>query len=185
MANEQDARFKKCEQRIQDALADLLARKPLTEIGVSELAREASVSRATFYAHYDNVGDVFGRLVQEALANVLTFGERFSCDGAGCKGAGKLPYCERVRAQGRLAGVIGDPQFFSTMMGLSQDDPEAGADAADLHLSRHAMRVVRLFQMSGCHAVATSGLAGRDDWERTRAIVDRFIEAGMEAVRGM
>ena len=47
------------------------------------------------------------------------------------------------------------------------------------------MRALRLFQMSGCHAVATSELAERSDWERIRRIIDAFIEGGLRAVEGM
>lgn len=180
-----DARFEKTEQRIQSALAELLMHKSLTDVGVSELAREAQVSRATFYAHYDNVGDVFAQLVQEVMGDVLTFDERFSCDGGACQRQSKPPYCERVRQHGRLSGAIGDPQFFSAMMALAWEDSDAAADAQAAGISKNAMRAVRLFQMSGCHTVATSEFAKQADWEQTRAVIDAFIEGGMKAIRGL
>lgn len=74
MANTEDTRFRNCGRRIRDALADLLQTKSLTDISVSELSRKAKVSRATFYVHYDNVGDVFDELVGEVMDNVLSFG---------------------------------------------------------------------------------------------------------------
>lgn len=184
MANASDARFRKSEQRLQEALARMLVRKPLAEIGVSELAREADVSRATFYMHYDNVGDVFEQLVADMMANVRSFGERF-CVGGACGGSARPRYCERLRMQDELSGVTRDPGFSRAVLARLRDDPDMAADAADVGVSARALYAVRLFQMSGCHAVATSELAERGDWEQTRAVIDAFIEGGMNAIRGM
>ena len=60
-----DSRNKRTEQQIANALLHLLEKKPFEAVSVSELAREANVSRSTFYAHFDNVDDVFVRLVKE------------------------------------------------------------------------------------------------------------------------
>lgn len=183
MANMADARFQSCERRIRDALAELLRTKSLTDISVSELAREAHVSRATFYMHHDNVGDAYEELVREAMADVRTFDEQFSCGEAGCRGEGKLRYCERVRTEERFKGVVREARFFPSMMDLTWEDSESNATAKGI--DQAAMRALRLFQMSGCHAVATSELAERSDWERIRRIIDAFIEGGLRAVEGM
>lgn len=119
MANTEDARFRNCERRIRDALADLLQTKSLTDISVSELSRKAKVSRATFYVHYDNVGDVFDELVGEVMDNVLSFGERFSCENPGCAMHEKPRYCERVRSEEKLAGVVREARFFPSVMALA------------------------------------------------------------------
>ena len=59
----EDARYRKSEERIQNALAELLSAKSLVDVSVSELSRKANVSRATFYSHYNNVSDAFDQLV--------------------------------------------------------------------------------------------------------------------------
>ena len=69
------------------------------------------------------------------------------------------------------------------MMYLTWEDSESNATAKGI--DQAAMRALRLFQMSGCHAVATSELAERSDWERIRRIIDAFIEGGLRAVEGM
>ena len=58
------------EQRIRDALLKLLANKPLADITVSELAREAHVSRSTFYEHFGNPDDVYDVLMAEISAEL-------------------------------------------------------------------------------------------------------------------
>ena len=183
MANILDARYAKCEQRIQDALLELLSAKPLTQISVSELAREAHVSRATFYAHYENVGDVFDQLVQQVMSNVQTFDERFSCDGGSCKNRSQSTYCEQIRSNDQWANVTQDPRFFSSMMGLPDESEPPCHDSANLGISKNALEALRLFQMSGCHAIATSKFAKQDDWPQIRDMIDAFIDGGLDAIR--
>lgn len=184
MANTEDTRFRNCGRRIRDALADLLQTKSLTDISVSELSRKAKVSRATFYVHYDNVGDVFDELVGEVMDDVLSFGERFSCDGSGCAMHEKPRYCERVRSEKKLAGVVREARFFPSVMALAWEDPDAKTDAVARGIDPVAMRAVRLFQMSGCHAIASSEFAQRDDWPHIRHVIDTFIEGGLRALEG-
>ncbi len=185
MTKVDDARFRKCEERIQNALGELLSTKSLSDVSVSELARKASVSRATFYAHYDNVGDVFNQLVVRALSDVRTFEERFQCDAEACRESNGVPYCERIRSRdGEPWGeIVRDARFFPSMMSLLSDTEPPAFDAASLNVSRRVAEALRLFQMSGCHTVATSEFAQGDYWPIVREVLDIFIEGGLEAVR--
>ena len=79
MSKVDDVRYRKSEERIQNALGELLSTKTLANVSVSELTRKANVSRATFYSHYDNVGDVFNQLVTRTLSDVRPFEDRFQC----------------------------------------------------------------------------------------------------------
>lgn len=135
--------IQKLRRRIRDALADLLQTKSLTDISVSELSRKAKISRATFYVHYDNVGDVFDELVGEVMDNVLSFGERFSCENPGCAMHEKPRYCERVRSEKKLAGVVREARFFPSVMALAWEDPDAKTDAATRGIDPVVMRVVQ------------------------------------------
>ena len=54
----EDARFERCGEAIRQALLRLLVGKRIEDVSMSELAREAGVSRSTLYAHYGNVLDV-------------------------------------------------------------------------------------------------------------------------------
>ena len=185
-AKASDTRYIRCEERIQKALLRLLASKSLTDIGVSELSREANVSRATFYSHYDNVGDVFDQLVQQALSDVQTFEERFSCEGKSCRNSNqsdRVTYCEQIRSKGEWSSVTKDPRFFHSMLSLMKSTEPLSYDSANLGIPRHASEALRLFQMSGCHAVATSKFAQQEDWPMIRELIDAFIEGGLNAIR--
>ena len=55
---------------INDALADLLAEKPLDKITVTDVATRADINRGTFYAHYRDIPDVVDNLIQEAFSTI-------------------------------------------------------------------------------------------------------------------
>lgn len=65
-----DLRVVKTKKAIYHALTHILKDKPLTDIKVSELCREASINRGTFYFHYEEVGDVFKEFFKEVIVDL-------------------------------------------------------------------------------------------------------------------
>lgn len=55
---------------INDALADLLAEKPLEKITVTDVVRRADINRGTFYAHYRDIPDVVDHLIQQTFSAI-------------------------------------------------------------------------------------------------------------------
>jgi AcrR family transcriptional regulator len=55
---------------LQTALVQLLDKKELSDISVSELARRAGVSRTAFYSNYQTVDDVLTELIDQKLEEV-------------------------------------------------------------------------------------------------------------------
>jgi AcrR family transcriptional regulator len=53
-----DPRAERSRHLLQQALLELAAERPLSEISVSEVAAAATINRATFYAHYRHLDDV-------------------------------------------------------------------------------------------------------------------------------
>lgn len=142
MSNVDDARYRKSEERIQNALGELLSTKTLADVSVSELTRKANVSRATFYSHYDNVGNVFDQLVTKTLSDVRPFEDRFQCNAEPCRESESIPYCERIRSRDDKpwGDVARDAQFFPSMMlALSNTEPPS-FDAVSLNVSKGVAR---------------------------------------------
>ena len=81
MIRETDTRDK-----LKNALTILLNEKSLNDISVSELTKEASINRGTFYLHYDDKMDLVDNLVEEIfeeLKEILTsekVGSKYSYD---------------------------------------------------------------------------------------------------------
>ncbi|WP_456265520.1 MULTISPECIES: TetR/AcrR family transcriptional regulator C-terminal domain-containing protein [unclassified Bacillus (in: firmicutes)] len=68
--NKNDLRVLKTKQNIHFALTNLLKKKLLTNIKVTELCKEANINRGTFYFHYQEVGDVFKEFFEEIMLDL-------------------------------------------------------------------------------------------------------------------
>ena len=65
-----DRRVNKTKKAIQEGLAELMLKKELRSITVQELADKADVHRATFYAHYADVYDLYSQMEESAIAEI-------------------------------------------------------------------------------------------------------------------
>lgn len=72
------------EVRFWEALTKLLTEKPLDKISVSELCRQAGLSRKTFYVRYQKVEDAFDALLTSMTENTTSIGDlpNFATDPA-------------------------------------------------------------------------------------------------------
>ena len=66
-----DKRVVASAQKIIDALRKCLEKKSFNEIGVSDLAREAGISRATFYRLFDTPSDIFEYICDDFASNIV------------------------------------------------------------------------------------------------------------------
>ena len=89
------------EDAVKQALLKLLARKPLSEVSVSELCREAHISRSTFYEHFGNPGDAYDALVADAMGEMSPLMSQVACSDR-FRPSGK-PFCALVRDTGDYA----------------------------------------------------------------------------------
>ncbi len=74
-----DRRQEKTKQAILQALIDLIDKKGLDQVSVSDLCQQANISRSTFYLHYKNMEDLllsveadFIREITEAIQDLET-----------------------------------------------------------------------------------------------------------------
>ena len=171
----------KTEKRIKDALLKLLASKSLADITVSELAREAHVSRSTFYEHFGNPDDVYGVLMAEISAEMSPLMSQVACSD-GFKPAGK-PFCVLVRDAGDYAAVVREPRFMESFLGQqrSQEAHDLYTILVDAGYSSAQAKAVCSFQMSGCFSAVRSLEPGETEWDDVRPVVDRFILGGIAA----
>ena len=61
---EENRRVKLTKKLIQDAFLELLEKRPLSKINVTEICRLADVNRSTFYAHYRLLEKLFSYVKQ-------------------------------------------------------------------------------------------------------------------------
>lgn len=68
--NNDDRRVRKTRKALREALAKLMTQKELRYITVRELTEVADVHRATFYAHYQDVNDLYEQLENSVLTEL-------------------------------------------------------------------------------------------------------------------
>lgn len=61
----EDRRIRKTKKAMTEALAELLAQKPLGSISVREISEAADINRGTFYLHYHDVYDMVEKIQNE------------------------------------------------------------------------------------------------------------------------
>ncbi|WP_062204258.1 TetR/AcrR family transcriptional regulator [Demequina salsinemoris] len=65
-----DPRFARSATALETAVLQLAAERPIEELSVSEIARAAHVSRATFYNHAESPEELLGRVLAAGLDRV-------------------------------------------------------------------------------------------------------------------
>lgn len=174
-------RSERTREKLKDALLELMGEKPCSQVCVAELCRQAGVSRSTFYAHYDGVHSVLQELMSDFSSAVMPLQERLHC---GDCIPGRRAYCVRLREAGRFAPLVADPAYRATVRSGEGYGEVAGlaATLADSDVDPEIARAIQLFQENGCYAVATAVPADAD-WPKIQAALDRFIRAGIAALR--
>lgn len=67
-----DRRKRKTRIAIENALLELMQKKPLDSISISELAEAADINRKTFYNNYDSIDDVIEGINQKLAHQIFT-----------------------------------------------------------------------------------------------------------------
>lgn len=65
-----DRRIARTETRLHHALLDLMGKKSIDQISVTELCKKADVNRNTFYAHYNNTTELLNHIEDEMLKHL-------------------------------------------------------------------------------------------------------------------
>ena len=67
---EETRRVRMTKRLLQDALLELLEKKPLEKISVTQVCQTADVNRSTFYAYYPDVGALLAELEEGVLEKI-------------------------------------------------------------------------------------------------------------------
>ena len=69
-----DRRYRKTESQIENAMLDLLQKRPFEEILVVDVVNQADINRSTFYLHYQSLSDVLGALEDRCISLLSPLG---------------------------------------------------------------------------------------------------------------
>ena len=71
--NKSESKYFNTAVKMDLALIELLKKKPIDYISVSELCKGAGVNRSTFYLHYENIGDLLNETARYMINEFLSY----------------------------------------------------------------------------------------------------------------
>ena len=165
---------------IKIALLDLLRTKPLSDITMTQLAQNASVSRSTLYNHFNNVAEVYTSLVGDFRGTISPLEQQL--DGENPAESPTKPFCLRIMEKSPWQPLFNEQMFMDTLL----NDPRY-LQTHDLYnllkeqgYSDEIARSLSIFQIAGCYMAARAAATEGKDWKKIRPIIDRFIVGGIK-----
>lgn len=192
-----DRRSVATEAHIKEGLLSKLRGKRFGELTVSEVCREAGITRATFYQHYGSLADVLDEVLDDVTGTLgdvpLEMCEACSEIGS-APGDTRLwqgmPFCHFYASRNphrvllednaiaeRLIERIVDRALPNMMASIRKRRPDADIDMAQL-------RYLNIFRMSGCLAAAKAARRNGYDWSLVQPALDSAIAAAIESLDG-
>lgn len=108
---EDDPRYDRTEEDLQEAFQILARRKDLDKITVAEITRLAGVTRSTFYNHYEDMPSLIDAMENRILDEIFTMMRDFHP-----KGSGEISrkffeaLCGYISQNGFLIHILASPQ---------------------------------------------------------------------------
>ena len=103
-----DIRIEKTDRAIEKAFMELRARQPLEKIRIKDLCTLAKVNKSTFYAHYEDIYELSGRLENKLIHAFVQHQEAVNILFSGAR-QGIFANCIEKGLRDRLAAK--DPTF--------------------------------------------------------------------------
>ncbi len=179
---------------VKDAFLSLIARDPYDKVNVTAICREADVSRATFYLHFDNVDDVLDRVIDDALFSetarntVLDLVDILNSEDPDAlrKNEALLPACQRIADSQRYHALFMDPLISGHIIRrIAQHERDAVVPAlmARGGLNEEEAEMLFRFILHGSFAVNRSLRWQKNDaWYRFQKLLARFVEGGLRSI---
>lgn len=173
---------------VKDALLELLKEKEFSTITVTDICRVAEINRGTLYLHYKNVSEILDELFEDAMGNVNgVYAQLAQEEVQGCSCG--YPLCMFLRKSAKY-----QPLFFSNELRAKAIERMVKCNEEDFIIgfrqrtgqSDDVLRALLSFQLNGCFAVCQQMIDLPDEeWENIRAVIDRSLKRGYEALDHM
>lgn len=185
---------------IKDAVLKLMEKKQFDQITVAALCRQAEITRATFYIHYDNLTVVLNELLEDALQTTehessnlnsnmlkmldfitsqrnLTTLEQYDT---------LLPICQRIANQPKYRVLFLDESLSAYIIKkiyVTERDKIVPLLINQCHLSRKEADKLYLFVIYGAYEVNKSMHWEKNkEWYQLQGSLIRFILGGLDAL---
>ncbi len=181
-----DIREVKTRSKIKHSLLHLLSEDPLSYISVSDLCKEAKISRTSFYKHYKNIRNVLEEAVDDLIKETLDVGNKFFTCVTEQKNP-QLPMCEIIRKDKRYRAIITNEEvngIFIDRLASGVDKKVINAIGKISGFSDDKIKTILMFQLSGCiNAVRADYGSSDKEWKKKKETIDSFLKKAYQLDR--
>lgn len=187
---------------VKDALLELLEQQPFEKITVAALCRQAEITRATFYLHFQDINAVLDELLDEALMVARAASRDMSIEARmeQLEDIARSGDTARLRENERLLGpcqrVADDPKYRAIFQDATlsnyvihriytmERDQMVPYLVRQCHLSHDEADKLFMLIVYGLFYVNRSLKWNKDEnWYQMQMTVNRFTFGGYEALR--
>ncbi len=167
---------------IREAFLLLKRTKAYNDITVTDICREAEISRGTFYLHYRNTAEVLDEVLEEALSFTRRLEEQLyphKCANTQCN----YPLCQYIRSSQEYRCLFFDDALSSMIVEkiyATHKEDIIRMWENKTKLSQEQLAMIAYFQINGCFAAAKRSANFDDEkWAETQKVIDTFIRSGI------
>lgn len=171
---------------VKDALLELMESKSFEKITITDICKNADISRGTYYLHYYELSEVLDELLDDALADAdgllgqLQISDTCSADE--CSNS----LCRMIRHSQKYKVIFLDESLTGRIIEKIADLHKADFVKEIMtrcNINAKQAEAIFYFQINGCFAISKSGRClNCDDWLEIRGAVDSFIAGGLKKV---
>lgn len=176
---------------IKDAFISLIKQEGYDQITVTELCREAEITRSTFYLHYDNLSNVLNAVLDDALmfntqpGRLPTDDSPISVDYLK-ENESQLAACQRVADSEKYHDLLMDPTLSDYIVGriiTHEHDRMVPAIQKRTGLPIQDAEKIFIYTVHGSFAInKMNKFIKNETWYHDLQILNRFIQGGYRSL---
>ena len=180
----EDRRSKYTRMIIKDTFLELLKEKSYDKINVSQICKNAEITRTTFYLHYSNLDEVFFETLDEALEiskNSVKLEENKQIDIF--TDTSFIPLCQRTAVNPKynvlfLDSILSD--YIANKLFHCEKDFRVKQLQEKFGLTEFEAEKIYRFVFFGSFAVNKSlGWKKNEEWNKIQNLIREFIKNGI------
>lgn len=177
---------------IKDAFLKLINQKTYAKISVTELCREADITRSTFYLHFDSITDVLNAVLDDALQlSETTPTADFSKESFSfaylTKNESLVPACQRIGDSKKYQKLLMDPDLSEYIIGrimLHERQHVVPSIIKKTGLNQEDAETLFTYIIHGSFAVNRAHKFVKDaKWSHDVQLLNRLVEAGYKNLK--
>lgn len=177
---------------VKEAFLELINDHPYSQITVTQVCRQAEITRSTFYLHFNNLTDVLNVVLDDALmisknsAESLPNISELSID---ClkQNESLLPTCQRIASATKYRALLMDPDLSEYIIGrIASHERSKMIPLIQQRTGLNSQDAETLFNytLHGSFAINKRHHFIKDDkWYHEVELLNRFINAGYQSFK--